>query len=339
MALDAQNLAPLLQPDWQILLMTAKGEVDITARFDGRLINLSITDKKGVETDELTLELDDDDGLLELPPTGALLSVSIGWKGEALVPKGLFKIDEIEFTGPPDRISLRGRGADVSATLSIKKERSWHQVTLGAMAAKIAAEHGLEYAVANTLTQRMIAHEDQTNESDVNLLTRLAKRFDAICTVKAGKLLIMPAGAGTTVSGKTLAAHMIDKQDCGDNYRFNTADREKCTGVRAYWHDGKASRRKSVLVGTKGNEKALRETYSSQATATQAAKAALQRAKRGQATFSLTLPQGRAELMPENPVTLTGFKPLINDNAWISKDVTHSLNESGFITSVELETR
>lgn len=336
---EIQAIGPALQPDWQILLMSAKGEVDITARISDRLISMTITDKAGVESDDLTLDLDDDDGLLDLPPTGALLSVSIGWKGEPLVSKGLFTVDEIEFSGPPDRVTLRGRGANVSATLGTKKERSWHQVTLGDMAATIAAEHGLQATVALQLASRVIAHEDQTNESDVNLLTRLAKRFDAIFSVKAEKLLLLPAGMGSSVSGRVLEAHMIDKSACSEPYRFHMADREKYTGVRAYWHDPRASRRKSVLVGTKKHEKALRDTWPNQQAATQAAKAELQRLKRGEATLSLTLAQGRPHLGPENPVTVTGFKPLINGYAWRSTEVTHTLNDSGFTSAVEMETR
>lgn len=55
------------------------------------------------------------------------------------------------------------------------------------------------------------AHIDQTNQSDVSLLTRLAKRYDAVMTVKDGRRLLMQIGAGTSASGKPLPTLEIRK--------------------------------------------------------------------------------------------------------------------------------
>ncbi|MDB0530010.1 phage late control D family protein, partial [Ralstonia solanacearum] len=43
------------------------GDKDITDRFQDRLIGLTLTDNPGFEADQLDIELDDSDGLLELP--------------------------------------------------------------------------------------------------------------------------------------------------------------------------------------------------------------------------------------------------------------------------------
>jgi phage protein D len=62
--------SPLLQPDWRITLIDQNNR-DISATLSERLINLDLVDHNGVDSDSLTLELDDSDGQLALPPTGA----------------------------------------------------------------------------------------------------------------------------------------------------------------------------------------------------------------------------------------------------------------------------
>lgn len=48
-----------------------------------------------------------------------------------------------------------------------------------------------------------------------------------------------------------------------------------------------------------------------------AAQAELARVKRSQATMSYTLALGRADLFPEMPVTVAGFKPDIDETPWL----------------------
>ena len=60
--------------------MLAFGKDDITEVFRERLISLTMTDNNGFEADQLDIELDDSDGLVELPPRGASLSLWLGWQ-------------------------------------------------------------------------------------------------------------------------------------------------------------------------------------------------------------------------------------------------------------------
>ena len=69
---------------------------------------------------------------------------------------------------------------------------------------KIAGAHGLTPAITEALAEIVIAHIDQTHESDMSFLTRLAKRYDAVMNVKDTHLLFVPIGHGTSVSGKPL---------------------------------------------------------------------------------------------------------------------------------------
>ena len=108
--------------------------------------------------------------------------------------------------------------------------------------------------------------------------------------------------------------------------------------MKAYWNDTRGAERQTVLAGTEENAKQLRPTYATEDDALAAARAEWQRIQRGLAEFELTLALGRADLLPETPLTLTGFKPQIDATAWLVSEVTHSLNDEGFTSSIKLET-
>lgn len=312
---------------------------DLTDRIRPRLLDLTLTESRGDEADQLDLRIHDHDGRMEIPRRGVDIAVAIGWEGEALVDKGRFRVDEATHEGAPDIITVRARSADLTAALRTRKERSWHGVTLGAVLRQVAGEHGLQARVAASLAGTAIPHLDQAGESDANLLTRLGKRFDAAATVKAGALIFLPIGEGKTSGGVALPDFAIVRAD-GDRHRWAEADRDQYSGVRAYWHDKAGAQRKSVLVGESGDAKRLRATYNSEAEAREHARAEWQRLQRGAATFAYTLALGRADLYPEMRGTLRGFgKPQIDDATWLIAKTTHTITgNAGFTTALELET-
>ncbi|PKL95370.1 MAG: late control protein [Gammaproteobacteria bacterium HGW-Gammaproteobacteria-8] len=324
-------------PAWQILQQANTGQRDITARFNERLISLRITDKDGIEADELELVLDDHDGQLDIPATGALLVIRIGWEGSPLVGKGQFSIDEMDYRGTPDRLTIRGRGAPVSATLNRKKTRSWHGLTVGQIAATIAAEHGLAQAVSPGLASVSIPHIDQTDETDLNLLTRIAGDIGAAFSLKENRLVMIPAGEGETATGKVMPEAIIPRFDCG-TYDWSTQDRSLYTGVEAAWHDTEAAERRTVLVGTDEQVKTLRRTFADQASAQRAADAELKKLLRGEGKLNLTLSDGNPEIGPEWHVRVTGLKQVIDNTPWIVKEATHTINSSGYSTALQMET-
>uniref|UniRef100_UPI003F7FAD58 phage late control D family protein n=1 Tax=Xanthomonas sp. 0924 TaxID=2835534 RepID=UPI003F7FAD58 len=320
-------------PQWRVVL----DGTDLTERIAPRLLDLTLTECRGGEADQLDLRIHDHDGKMALPKRGVRLAVALGWKATGLVDKGTFIVDEVEYSGAPDIITVRARSADLTADMRTRRERSWHNTTLGTVLNTLAGEHGLTPRVADALARTKLPHLDQANESDMNLLTRLGQRFDAVATVKAGALVFAPIGAGTTATGKPLPTVTLTRRD-GDQHRYAVADRDAYTGVRAYWVDKGKARRQSVLVGTDDNAKRLRESYADEATARQQAHAELERVKRGVVKFDYTLAIGRADLFPEQILTVSGFKPEIDRQRWLIANATHAINgSSGFTTSLELE--
>lgn len=242
---------------------------DITARLRPRLESLTLTDNRGEEADQLEINLDDSDGLLEIPMRGVKLAVAFGWRETGLVEKGTFVVDEVEHTGAPDLLTIRARSADLRGPLTQPKERSWHGLTVGDIVRKIAKEHSLKTVIADPLGLKSIAHIDQTNESDISFLTRIARMFDAIANVKAGNLVFMATGAGATASGLPLDKIIITRQD-GDSHRFTVADRDGATAVKALYQDTRTGKQGEVIIDESNiaQKPAAEETPTVQSTST-----------------------------------------------------------------------
>ena len=238
-------------PAFKVVITTKdKKQQDITQVVSSRLITLSLTDNRGLEADTLDLELSDHDGKLALPPRNAIISLALGWKGKPLIDKGQYSVDEVQFSGgagSADRLTIRARAADLKSSFSEQKERSFDKKTLGEIIDTIAKENQLKSQVEKELANRFIDHIDQTNESDINLLTRLSEEHGAMCTVKNGTLLFMPLGKGKTVTGKDIPLRKITRQN-GDNYNFSIAESENYKAVRAYWHDPDSGNRGEITV-------------------------------------------------------------------------------------------
>lgn len=314
------------------------GGKNITRTVNSRLISLSLAESRGDEADQLDIEIDDSDGKMHLPAKGEALELRLGWLGWGLVDKGQYLVDEIEHSGAPDRISIRARAADMKRQLRQRAEHSYHQTTLGQIVRALAARNGLQAKVDASLDAVRVEHVDQTHESDLHFLTRLARQYDAVATVKKGKLIVIPINGGKSAGGEPLEGWTLTRQD-GDQHRYHSAERNAYSGVRADWTDKRAAQKKSVHVGTEGNEKRLKDSYASEADALAAARAEMGRIERGKATMELTLALGQPALMPQTPVRLAGFKSEIDATAWIVKKITHSLGDGGYTSRLELETR
>lgn len=321
-------------PDYRLVV---DGDV-ITPRVRGRLVRLRLTDQRGGEADQLDLTLSDHDGRLAMPPRGALIELAIGWRHSGLVDRGTFTVDELEHTGTPDTLSIRARSANLRQRLPGKRTQSWHQVTVGDIVDTIARRHGLTPRAGSRLATREIPHIDQTEESDLNFLTRLAERFDAVATVKAGNLLFIPAGEASTAGGSAIPPVTLTRRD-GDRHRYVITDRDTYTGVVAYWRDLDGAEKRKVVAGTEDDAKQLRPTYASEADALDAANAEWTRIQRSEGELSLTLAEGRADLYPETPVTVSGYKPPIDATPWLITEVVHSLTDTSYTGDLSLEHR
>ncbi len=326
-------------PDFKVTL----DGTDLTDRIRPRLISLRLSEKRGGDADQLEITVDDSDGKLAVPRAGATLTVQLGWSAGAdvtigLVDKGKFTVDEIEHSGPPDRITIRARAADFTSAITTRREKSWHDTTLGAIVKEIAGRNKLTPRCAPVLASIAVKAMAQTRESDIALLRRLGRENDAVATVKAGALILASTGAATTATGAAIPGITIRRRD-GDRHSFRIRKRDEAGSVSADWHDRKNAKKKTVTVGSgTGEAKRLARTYSSEDAARRAATAEQGRAAREPRALDLGLALGRLEIYPDRPVTVAGFKGEIDAVKWLVSDVSHELIAGrGFTTALTLE--
>ena len=321
------GLVPCLQ-------VVANGS-DISDSIFTLLESISVTDKTGIESDACEINLIDDPAQpIAMPPRGAELEVSMGYDG-AMVKMGMFVVDEIELSGPPEKMTIRGRATvqtgnskNGKTSLQSQKTRTWPKdTTISDAVIKIAKEHGLDNKVSQSLQAVKLPQTSQSDESDLTLLMRLAKRYDAICKPAGGTLLFVKRGEidlGTIELSK----------DQVSNWGMTRSSRDSAGTVIAYWHEKSKAKKHEVRLGEGEPVRRLRHAYTDMGSAKAAAQAGLDESKRGEDKLTLQLP-GDPSLSAEAKLELSCFREGI-DGAWVIEGVTHTIDKSsGFSTSIE----
>jgi phage protein D len=310
---------------------------DITSQIRPAFSSLNFTDGRGTKADNLTLTLADPHGNLTFPDPGRALKFWLGTREQGLVFKGIFTIDEITHSGPPDTLNVRAHSADFTAGLKVKKETFYENQTVGQIVEFIAGLHGLGFAVSQDLRGSIFDHISQTNESDLNLLHRMAKDIGAYFAVKNNTLFFSEEAISTSASGKSLPAYTISRRQ-SSSFNFNEQSRKnKFTGSKAAWHNIDNAKKIWESAGDPKRVKALDGVYPDALKAQRAADAALARLSRGELTMSINLAVGDPALIPETPVSLSGWPSRITRVRWVIVSVTHTLGNQGLLSALNLE--
>jgi len=319
-----------MTPDFKII---AAG-INITAQIKDRLLGLTISDEAGFKSDTVEIALDDRDNAIELPLPGAPMAVFMGYRETFLVPMGVFTADEVLAKGPPDTVTIRGKSANLGGPLQEQKTRAWDDMTIADIVATIASEHALEPRVAERYRDFRYEHLDQTDESDLNFLTRLAQNHDAIATVKGEALLFIGRGEGLTASGLPMLPVPITKTG-NLKWSMTLAARGDFKSVEAYWHDQETGTRQTVTAGDGTPVRKLRHVYATEEEAQTAAQSQLDEAQRGKDTLKVTMP-GNPLIAAEGQILALGFRIGVS-GLWSITRAKHQIAGRGFTTLIETE--
>ena len=308
--------------------------VDITELIADRLKRLVVTDEAGHNSDAVEIELDNRDGAIAIPRTGAELEVFMGYAETGLTRMGLFTAGDITLSGPPDTLSIQGHAANMRISLKAPKTKSWDQKTISEIVSTIAADHGLTPVVGTALGGIALQHIDQTEESDLHFLTRLAADHDAVAKPVESRLLFVPRGEAKSASGKKLPSVALKRTDL-DRWDMTAASRGKYKSVKAYWHSLDDAERMTVKVGSDKPCFCLGGSSATPAEARGKAQAKFNELQRGTATLSLTT-GGNPTIAAECALSVSGVPGL--EGAWVVQRVEHTHDDNGYICQIECET-
>ena len=187
----AMNTLPVPEPVF-VLRYNLK---DITHDITAYATSITFTDKLSGESDELEVELEDSEQRWRdawYPGMGDTLALQLGFQGKPLTDCGGFSIDEIELSGPPDSVSIRGRSAPVTRAMRTKSNRGFENTTLAAIAGRMARKHKLK--LEGQIEPLTLERITQYGESDLAFLKRLANDYGYMVKVTPQKLIFSHLG-------------------------------------------------------------------------------------------------------------------------------------------------
>jgi phage protein D len=332
--------------------ITAEAQ-DVTARFVGRLTSLSVTDQTGGENDSCTITLANGDGGLILPAPGALLKIEMGYLGTGLRHMGDYTLDEVRESSPPRTVSLSAKAAAYSpgsvvtaaTPLQTQRERSWDAgKTIADIVRTIAAEAKLTPYITPTAAALVMPHLDQTGESDLAFLTRIASANNSWVKPAFGKLIFAHAADVQTTSalGAPATAPIAVPANQVSTWEFSRKARPHINAVVAVWRDKAAAADKEVRIGgapQTGDTVQRLEGFTDERTARAAAEARWLDARREGTTFDCALPApANMPFSAEGYILPQGFGREIDDAPWKLTSVEWNLSDSGFAVSLKCET-
>lgn len=341
--------------DWKPAVRVSVNGSNVTSVFMPRVSSITITDTAGFQSDTAEITLTDHLRIarLEIPPAGAEIEIALGYAFSAQIV-GTYIADEVEVSGPPDRMRItayaaaHGQSDGGKKSLVEQKSRSWPDgTTVGALVQKIAGETGFKPAVSAKAAAIALPHIDQLDETDMNLLTRVARENGLIFKPGGGALVMVAVGESTNPSGQTLPTVTLTPRDV-TSWSMSVHRREAVEKVVTTYRDVQAAQWVEVEVATLNYDRdevlgaagvtptrRIRQPYPTEQAARRAAQTEVQRSFRQSRSLSITLP-GRTDLMAEGRLNLVGFRAGVAGE-WLIKTVTHQMDAGGYRCSVTAE--
>ncbi len=297
------------------------------------VLSLTVEESADSTSDSLNLRLDASQ-LAVLPRSGTAIEVRLGYRGDVPVRMGVFKVGERSLSGPPATLSVRAQASDFAAPWKTKRTRHFDNTTVGEVLRSIAAEHGLRHSIDADLGAEPLEYLAQTQESDMQLVVRLADRFGAYGTIKDGRVVFRPSRA--PAEPVRLALSDLSR------FEFRWEDKPAYDTLTARWADVNSNISHTVVWdGTDwlgephGVVFELPTRFTSELAAKRALKAKWEALHRLKAQGRLTLP-GRPELISKRQIEVSGFSAALDGQRWEILRSRHSIGNGGYVTEVEL---
>ena len=312
-----------------------------------RAMSGEITEHDGEKADELRLTVSNFDGRLAKPARGTVVTVEVGFEETGIVKVGQFTITEVVKRGALAVFEITGHSADLKKTLKQQKARSWVKgKTLGDVVRQVAGDNGLSPAIAGELAavkiDKIIA---QVNESDMHLLTRLARHYGALFKVAEGKLLFVKKGSGQTAGGGAAASATVTPNDLEHDFQIADKDRPARGKIKAHHYDRATAKRKTIESGAGGGGGAgdapdftFPQTFATEIEAQKAVDARKKDLQRKEKSFSGTFRTGFFGVAPGGVLASSGFGD-DDDCAWTVKRRVFDFGGKGLVTRSEAEVK
>lgn len=313
---------------------------NISADVSESLIDLTYTDKVTGEADELEITLEDKFGKWQnewYPQKGSYITATIGIGGVQL-PCGVFQIDQIEFSGPPDMITIKALSTGFYGKIRNRKGYAHENKTLAEIVRTVAGK--IKYKVVGNIENVKVGRSTQNRESDLQYLNRLAAQYGYNFTIK-DKTLVFIKQTELEARSTSLSVDKTETTEYG--FKDKTSEIFKATQIK--FHNPNSNK---VISATKqatfqGQESdytdqldtlEIREKAENEEQANIKAEAYTHKFVSLQQTGSFST-VGNPLLVSGNNIDLTGFGAFAG--IWHILTSTHTINTDGYQTAVEMK--
>ncbi|MBV4476151.1 phage late control D family protein [Pseudomonas sp. B2M1-30] len=297
-----------------------------------RLISWSHIDAAGLESDQLTLVIDLE-GLEGLPTLGGMIGLRVGYLESRLVDKGQFKVTRLTPTLFPLSLTLVATAAPFSAKdeTGFKQRRtaSHGPTTLGGLFRELVSRHGFSPRVDPELALIRIAHVDQSNETDMGFITRLASKYDAVAKPFNELYVLAKPAQVKSLSGQVLpdVRLSVTRNNRPGDHAFISATLEETArtqnqGCKTCFWDAAAGLLKEVITGSEPY-KVIRQRQASEEEAKAIGEAEVRKMLREKYKLKITCP-GDPLLVAEGLLVLDDSWPDFMRGRWSIEKVTAS---------------
>jgi phage protein D len=320
-------------PEW---VLTYDG-VDVTADVSHMVLAISYVDRLGEASGELEIELEDHGKRWQgpwYPGLGNILSLQIGYRGEALLDCGSFQVDELEFDGPPDVMRLRCLASYITLQMRTPNTAAYENQSIVEIAGQIASKYGLILVAAPSAVESdvVFARVTQRRETDLGFLKRLAIEHNFDFTVRGAQLVFYARTALEAV----VPLLAITRPDT-TRFSFRNRTRRIYGGANASYFDPDTKKLISQTVTaalaapTTDTLKVVRRSENAQQAIVKA-QAALHLHNMMFVDASIEGP-GNVMLVAGNQVAIAGWGQL--DGAYLIEAARHRLSRAtGYTTSI-----
>ncbi|EML4274565.1 phage late control D family protein [Pseudomonas aeruginosa] len=302
------------------------------ALINARLVDWEHVDAAGIESDTLKLTVNIE-GLEGLPSVDGKIGLRVGYKETGLVDKGEFVVTRTTPQLFPALLLIVATAAPFKVKdetgFKARRSASYAMTTLGQIFRQLTTKHGFSPRVAAELDAIPIVHVDQSNETDMGFLTRLARRYDAVTKPVNDLYVLARRGQVKSLSGKPLppVTLSVTKDNRPGDRAFIAASidqdsRVRFKGCKTTWWDGSAGKECVVEVG-EAPFKTVRQRYQDEAEAKAAAEGEHRKTKREAAKLRIDCP-GNPAFGAEGLLELDDSWPSFMRGTWSIDKVTAS---------------
>ena len=252
--------------------LVANGE-DKTAAIAPYLISLSITDNQKDQADELRITVGKK---FARPAFGDEIKVYLG-DATLLQFVGAFYVQKTSIVNN-QKLVITATGVDFSKSIKERRQQRYEQITPIQLAKVIADRHGLR--LRSTIAEPVLDIE-QHNESDLNLLNRLAKEYSWVFNIKNNTLYLTYQELDPPQVNVAIAT-CIDSEITHSSTKLY----KSCQVV---YQDTRTNKKVTVIAGEGKPVLFKRGHFDNEALAQQFAENALKRASQGTGSGRLTI--------------------------------------------------